>query len=189
MNHHASGLAEKSVKGLPLYFHLKWTAKIALSVAVLACLVLVLILSLITDKTGAEYGRIILSDGLTRANLMPAILIYGLVMTVVAGIITWLISLYGSFRVAGPLYRFCENIRNTIEQPTFVPVPIRHTDMLQAEWKEFAAALTKLNDHYRSLNGALAQAKMAAFSETEPDLLGLAQAVVRLREAEQVVRL
>ena len=102
---------ENSV-GLPIEFHLRWVAKIALSVGALAGVGLLLELFLITDGKGTEYGWIILSNNLTRENLGPAILIFGLAMTVLASVITWLISLYGSFLIAGPLFRFAQNLKN-----------------------------------------------------------------------------
>lgn len=174
---------------LPIFFHLKWLAKIALSVAALAGIGLFLALFLITDGKGTEYGRLILNDNLTRQNLGPAILVFALAMVLIASIITWLISLYSSFRIAGPLFRFSQNLKNAIEHPSSVPMAIRQTDLLQREWTEFEASLATLGEHYHRLREALDQARQTLPEDGEPDLTALRQAVTRLRETERLVQL
>ena len=174
---------------LPILFHLKWMAKIALGVAALAGIGLLLALFLITDGKGTEYGRIIFADNLTRQNLGPVLLVFGLAMVLIASMVTWLISLYSSFRIAGPLFRFSQNLKNAIEHPAAMPLAIRQTDMLQREWQEFEASLVRLGEHYRRLREALEQARQTLPADSGPDLVALRQAVARLRERERLVQL
>lgn len=180
--------SEKNVE-LPILFHLRWITKIVLSVGALAGLVLFLVLFKITDSKAAEYGSTILSSNLTRQNFGPAILLFGLAMTVIACVVTWLISLYSSFRIAGPVFRFSQNLKSAIEHPLAVPVPIRQTDMLQREWKEFETSLTKLDEHYRSLSDALDRVKQTLSAEAETDPSAVRRTVAQLREIERLVQL
>lgn len=174
---------------LPILFHLRWVAKIALSVGILAVIGLFLALFTITDGKGTEYGRIILADSLTHDNLGPAIMVFGLTMTIVASLITWLVSLYGSFRIAGPLFRFSQNMKNAIEHPSTKPVPIRQADMLQHEWQEFESSLSRLDRHYRDFGKALTEARQVLPTDDEIDLGALRGAVTRLAEIEHRVQL
>ncbi len=172
----------------PVLFHLKWVAKIALSVGTIAWAGLLLAIFLVTDDKGTDYANVILTHGLTRQNLGPAILVFGLLMVVIASITTWFIALYSSFRIAGPLFRFSQNLKNIIGNAFAVPMAIRQTDMLQREWNEFDISQTKLREHYACLRDALEQCEQT-LRAAEPDPDSLRQALERLREIERRVQL
>jgi hypothetical protein len=174
---------------LPVFFHLRWVSNIALSVGVLAAIALLLELFLITDGKGTEYGRIIVAHSLTRENLGPAITVFGLVMTILASLIAWLVSLYGSFRVAGPLFRLSQNMKNAIEHPSRKPVRIRQGDMLQREWQEFEASLSGFDQHCRRLGETLDDLKQALAPDAGADLGAAREALTRLEEVERLVQL
>lgn len=173
---------------LPIFFYLKWVAKIALSIGVLAIASLLAELFLITSGKGTEYSHIIHANSLTWESLGPAIMVFGLVMTIAASFIAWLVSLYGSFRIAGPLYRFSQNMKSAIDHPSAKPVAIRHGDMLQQEWKAFDASLGRLDTHYRCLREALAEVRKELGSEGA-DTDAVRRAVSQLRKVERLVEL
>ena len=173
----------------PVLFHVKWVSKIALTFGAIACVGLLLAIYLVTDDTGADYAHIISDDILTRQNLGPAILVFGLVMVVIASISTWFIALYSSFRVAGPLFRFSQNLKDIIESAFAVTIAIRRTDMLQREWHKFDASQAKLREHYGSLREALDQCEQALGEGAELDTVSLRQALARLQEVERRVQL
>jgi low affinity Fe/Cu permease len=170
-------------------FSMQWVAKIALSVAAIAAAALLLAIFLATDDSGSDYAHVILTHSLTRQSLGPAILVFGLLMVVVAAIATWLIALYGSFRIAGPLFRFSHNLQSIIDNAFAVPMAIRQTDMLQGEWKQFDASQARLRDHYGSLRQALDQCRQALQAGGKPDEALLRQALARLQEVERRVQL
>jgi hypothetical protein len=174
---------------LPVFFHLRWVAKIALSVGILAAIALLLELFLITDAKGTEYGRIILAHSLTRENLRPAITVFGLAMTIMASLIAWLVALYGSFRVAGPLFRFSRNMKNAMEHPSRKPVRLRQGDMLQREWQEFETSLSRFDQHCRHLGEALDDVKQTLPMDDRSDLSMAREALTRLEEIERLVQL
>lgn len=170
-------------------FHLKMVAKIALSVSALACAGLLVLLWLLTDSTGSSYGKIIGVHSLASQNLGTAVLVFGLVMLVIAGIITWLIALYSSFRIAGPLYRLAQNLEMEIEHGPTAPIAIRRGDQLQREWKEFKASMEALHGHFSDFRQALAQTGEALRAGAEIDPVALRQSVARLKEIERRVKL
>jgi hypothetical protein len=173
----------------PVLFHVKWVAKIALTVGAVAWVVLLLLIFLVKDDQGTNYAQIIYNHSLTRQALGPSILIFGLVMVAIASIATWFIALYSSFRIAGPLFRFSRNLKRIIEDALAVPMAIRQTDMLQREWNEFDASQAKLREHYGALRDALDQCEQALHADSTLDTVSLHQALVRLREIERRVQL
>ena len=183
---HMNGSSQRQT--LPVPFDVRLVAKIALSVAVASCAGLLLVLFIVTDDSGTSYGHLIGAIELTREHLKPALLIFGLAMVTFAGITAWAFSLYTSFRVAGPLYRISRNLETAIEFGPVVPVPIRETDQLQREWRQFDASVAALRDQHEELWRALEDGETALRADT-PDPNSLARAVVRLRQTEQRVQL
>lgn len=175
-------------RALPVAFDVKLVAKIALSVAVASCVGLLVVLFMVTDDRGTSYAHLIVATDLTRQNLKPALLVFGLVMVVFAGITAWLFSLYTSFRIAGPLYRISRDLETAIERGPVAPNPIRKTDQLQREGLQFDASVAVLREHYEELLQALEDCETALGADT-PDSISLAQAIARLRKAEQRARL
>ncbi len=173
----------------PMLFHLKMVAKIALSVSALACAGLLSVLFLLADQTGDSYAQIIGVHSLAGQNLGPALLVYGLALLAFAGVVTWLIALYSSFRIAGPLYRFAQNLEMEIAQGPAVPVAIRRRDQLQREWKEFEASMAVLHSHFSDLRQALAQTEQTLRAGAEFDPASVRQAVNRLQDIERRVKL
>lgn len=173
----------------PVLFHLKMVAKIALSVSAVACAGLLSVLFLLTDQRGDSYDQIIRVHSLASQNLGTALLVFGLALLAFAGIVTWLIALYSSFRIAGPLYRLAQNLELEIEQGPAVPVAIRRGDQLQREWKEFEASMAALHSHFGDLRQALARTEQTLQAGAESDPVALRQAVARLRDIERRAKL
>lgn len=172
----------------PTLFHLKWVAKIALLVAGAASSALLLAVFLATDDKGTTYASIISSHSLTQLNLGPVLWGFGLLAVAVAALSTWAIALHSSFRIAGPLFRFAQNMRALIDDPLAVPMAIRRTDMLQQEWRSFDASQARLREHYGELRHALQACRQAMASGAAPHDAA-AQAVDRLLEVERRVQL
>ncbi len=134
-----------------MLFHLRWVAKIALSAGVLAATGMVVILFALTDRTGASYGELIRSASITRENLGLALLIGGFSLIAFTAVLTWLISLYSSFRIAGPLFRLSRNIEASLTRGPIKPLPIRDSDRLHREADMLEDALGALALHYKEL--------------------------------------
>lgn len=168
----------------------KLVAKIGLSVTLASGVGLLLVLLPIGDQPGTGYRQVIGAFGSVRQNLGPAMLVFGLVMVGFAGMTTWLLSLYTSFRIAGPLFRISRNLEMQLEQGPVAPVPLRTTDTLQDEWKAFESGVGVLRAHQEDLRQAFHQVESAvAEHQRTGDANALGQAMARLKKIEQRVSL
>lgn len=170
----------------PIFFHLKLVAKVSLLVGLLAALVLLAVLTLITGATGESYGAIIRLHSLTRQHLGPAMLVAGLVLIAFTGAITCLIVYYTSFRVAGPLHRFSQNLKLARIGNRAPPLALRSGDPLAPQAAAIEQALAVLRAHGAALEqaGAAAAAALAAH-----DAPAYEAALARLKGLDAEVRL
>jgi len=172
-----------------LVFRLNLVGKVALMVGAVACAGLVLVLLFITDKSGTSYGEIVRSNNFTRNSLGPAMLVAGLILVAFSAVITWLVSLYSSFRIAGPLFRFARNLEAMIEKGPSTPVPIRRKDRLQLEGQQFARSIASLQAHY----GAVREVADRAAAQLESNDNGVKEMfpaeITKLKELDRHVLL
>ena len=130
---------------------MRWVAKVALWVGLVAAAGLASMLFLLTDTSGESYGALIKSHSVTQYRLGPALLIGGFFLLAFTAILTWLIALYSSFRIAGPLFRLSRNLEASISEGPVKPIPIRASDRLQPEAALLEAGLGALTAHYGEL--------------------------------------
>ncbi len=104
------------------------------------------------------YLQHVQSLALTQRHLPITMLLCGLLLAVGTGLTTWLIVLYSSFRVAGPLYRFARNLEAGAQTGAVPRIRIRHTDYLQAECRALEEAVAAVEAHRGSLDNALQDA-------------------------------
>jgi len=171
----------------PVLFHLNLVGKVALLVGAVACAGLVLVLLFITDKSGACYGEIFRSNSLTRQSLGPAMLVAGLGLVAFSGAMTWLVSLYSSFRIAGPLFRFARNLELMIENGPSSPVPIRTKDRLQREGRQLERSTDRLQAHYGAVREAADHAVALLESSDGRAAEYLPQTLAKLKELDRHV--
>lgn len=170
----------------PIFFHLKPVAKASVLVVALAALVLLAVLTLITGPTGESYGAIIRLHSLTRHQLGPAMLVAGLLLVAFTGAITCLIVYYTSFRVAGPLYRFSQNLKLARTGERAPPLALRRGDAPARQAAAIEQALAALDAHCAALARAGAEASAALAADDAP---AYAAAVARLKGLDENVLL
>lgn len=157
-----------------ILFHLRWVANIALWVGALAAAGLACVLLLLTDANGESYGAMIQSHSIAQHRLGPALLIGGFFLLAVTAVLTWLIALYSSFRIAGPLWRLSRNLEASIRLGPVPPVPIRDSDRLHAEAALLEQSVAAVTGHYADLRQELDQAlQQLASAELTPDERGV----------------
>lgn len=169
-----------------VFFHLKLVAKISLAVGAVAVLLLLAVLTLITGDGGESYGELIRSRSLTRQELGLAMLVAGLLLVAITGVITWLIVLYSSFRVAGPLYRFSQNLKLARTSDASALIDLRQGDALATQAAHIKQAVTALRQHHAALKMAAADAASALAAGHGAQY---ADAIARLNRLDEKVRL
>jgi len=166
---------------------MKIVSRVALATGLAAGVLLVLALLFAVDSGGASYAELIRSQSITRQKLGPALFISGLFLVSFTGFITWLICLYGSFRVAGPLYRFARNLE--IADQAGRLTGIREDDCFQDVSRELLDSVGSLRAHYREL-GELATCAEELLKSPDPQARSeLAETINSLKALEHRVQL
>lgn len=122
---------------------------------------------------------------LSRDRLLPLVLAAGLFLLTVAAMVTWLIALYSSFRVAGPLYRLTRNLEHQLEENNLEsPLPIRRGDQLQHHSRLLGRAVDRLRESYLEIRILLRE-----LSALDPgEQVRREQIIDRLRELRDGLR-
>ena len=170
-----------------LRFPLQLAGRVALVVSLASVLVLSAMLGFIGLESGQTYLDVIRTYRYTQDALAPAITIAGLSLLAIAGLLTWLVTLYGSFRLAGPLFRMQRNLERSQSAGPVEPIPIRGTDRLHAEADALSRANSRLSTHYNAVRAAAKQAMAALDSDQASG--GWQKALERLHELDRRVQL
>ena len=145
---------------------LRLAGSLALVFAGLCTLGLVALLLSVDDSLGQGYGSIIGAQLRSQAQLEVTLQFFGLLMAALAGVSTWLLALYTSFRIAGPVWRLSRNLEQAIAQGPVPPVPLRRDDLLQGEARALQDATAALEQHYAGLREVLVAWQLAPGPET-----------------------
>ncbi|HZW12601.1 MAG TPA: hypothetical protein VFF81_05335 [Noviherbaspirillum sp.] len=167
-----------------IFFHLKLVGKISLGVGTVAVLSLLFSLALVSGENGDSYTEIIRNNSITRAHLASVMLMIGLMLVAIAGVITWLIALYSSFRVAGPLYRFSKNLKLASSSNYAPLVNLREGDSLTEQAEHIKNAVSTLRNHYAQVERAAADGSSAL---ANGDAEAYAEAIARLKALDEKV--
>lgn len=141
---------------------LKLISQLALGSTLVVAIALAVVLLFLSDESGMDYTHLLQSHRVTQQHLISGLIIGGLFLTLCIGLISWLLMLYGSFRVAGPLYR----IRRNLEQAASLERPraIRRRDCFQDVSSQLGQAVGSLHDHYADMGSQLDQFEAAMAS-------------------------
>ncbi|MCB1914393.1 MAG: hypothetical protein KDG52_01550 [Rhodocyclaceae bacterium] len=132
---------------------LRLIGRISLLFALLAMAGLAMVLLLARPVDGG-YLDVIRNLSASRAQLPGLMAVGGLLLVVGTALTTWLIALYSSFRVAGPLHRFCIDLERGVRDGQVPRVRVRANDAAQQEARyleETVADLYRQQDEIGSL--------------------------------------
>lgn len=105
------------------------------------------LLALMPQLTGGHgYLQILQTEQITPEQLLPAMLILGFSLLCIVAMTTWMVVLYSSFTVAGPLYRFSRDLEVMAGRPGFHG--IRSGDYLQDVSGQLKSSMQTLIDYY-----------------------------------------
>ncbi|MFA5275583.1 MAG: methyl-accepting chemotaxis protein [Candidatus Omnitrophota bacterium] len=135
-------------------FILKFCAVIVLSALII--LVIVYLLSLSSTTTVFENSRLMIKS--TADFVLPLLILSSLVSIVAAGTVTFIITLFISHRIAGPIYRLEKDIEEANNGNLAVNIQVRKKDELQNLAKSlnrmikfFRGALAELNEELEGI--------------------------------------
>lgn len=145
---HLTGMTEQiiQIKGIDL----KLVSRFALYTSVVAVVLLVVSVMFLTDKMGTSYAEIIYAHSFSQKHLKPVLLISGLCLLSFVAFITWLFTVYSTFRIAGPLYRFSRNLEQAADG--IPPLGLRKDDALQDISEQLKQSVSSLHSHYREID-------------------------------------
>jgi len=120
-------------------------AKISLSISVFTFAILMVMISIALVDHGGSYNDFIQSQLISHKNIQYSIIIAGLLLIFLSALISWSVTLYGSFRIAGPLYRFVQNISHCHGSDTMLS--LRSDDCLQDLSAKIIHAAKQIENH------------------------------------------
>lgn len=160
---------------------LRLIARVSLWFAAVGLVVLAGLFSVATSAS-SEYPGAIAGLSATRRDL-PLLFSIGCVVVVTGtALITAVVALYGSFRVAGPLYRFCLDLESGIRTGVVPPIRLRSTDLAHAEARRMNEVIAGLYAYHDELRGAARELAGAirARGRIEPEHVEKLEALQRL---------
>lgn len=149
------------------YFFLDVIVKESLSIFLIATFILTLVLFFVFAGHDGSYEDFIRSQLITQKNIQLAILIASLCLIMATTLITGLIGLYASFKVAGPLFRFSENISNVLEHKS--AYKIREGDYFQELSASMLNSIDKVEAHKQELKLYIERCS-EQINNSEPDI-------------------
>ncbi len=144
--------------------HFKQFAWIALLTGLAAAIVLGGLIYFLSAENGTSYEEMIRAHWLTRSHLIPALWLAGLFLLSLVALITGVIALYSSFRVAGPLYRFARNL--TVSEKHSI-IGIRQGDCLQDVSRQLQDSIHTLDMHKQAIRELTEKAEDCLQSSNE----------------------
>lgn len=164
----------------------KIISRIAMATTLAAGVVLIVAVLLFKDNQGLDYFSLVQSYTVTEKNLDAMLLMAGLFLLFCVGAVSWMLALYASFRMAGPLFRMARNLEVA---PYSRDLPnIRKRDCLQDVSQQLHAAVAMLHDHYSCIGSQLDQLEQELLKESR-DLKSVKSYINSLKGDAHRVRL
>ena len=162
--------------------------RISLSICLATAIILLIMVSVVLVDYDGGYSNFIQSQAITQKNMQFAIIVASLVLICVTALISWGISLYGSFRIAGPLYRFTQNFAHCNETDRMLD--IRSDDCLQDLSVKIIDAAKQIDHHKQALLNHINQCdELLKLPEEHQDKAKLAELLQQLKQLETRARL
>ena len=134
-----------------LFAQLLRVSKIAFWVGLLGIITVSLMIMMILPAIPEDYSDFIQYMARVQHDLPVMLELSALILISGAAFTIWIICLYSSFRIAGPLYRFARNLEDqTVHGPTEI-LQIRNEDRLQGECQLFNLTIASLIEFYTEL--------------------------------------
>lgn len=180
MNDHAQSILARERFAL--------VGRVGLGVTVMVGLVLIAVMASLDRIDGSGYVQVLGSLAAGRENLLPALCLSGAILLAVAGLLTWLVARYVSFRVAGPLYRFMCNV-DAARTGLGATHDLRRGDLLQQESRKLLDAIASVDAYQIELHALANRAARAVDGTCAADPIEVRDALAALRDMVHRARL
>ncbi len=162
--------------------------KVSISVSIITFVILIIMISIIMPDNIDSYNNFIQSQAITHQTMPYAISIAGLLLILLCSLISGFISLYSSFRIAGPLYRFSQNLRYSLNSNKMIA--LRSDDCLQDLSKSIIHAAKQSERHKNKILLQIEQCqKIMQQDESENKSNRLNKALQQLKNIERQAKL
>ena len=151
------------IESIPASLHLRLVAKLAIWISLIAAVFLAVTLLFLANTGDTGYTQLIRAHSITQQNLGAAVALSALFLIVLMGIITWVLAMDVSFKLAGPFYRFSRNFEQASTTPGLLK--IREGDQLQDICELLRKSNGTLHNHYADLARLLGQAEKLSSSD------------------------
>lgn len=169
-------------------WRLRQVAKIATFTWGVAVLCLLVAVWSLMGSGGESYQEMLNLYAASYRQLVPTLLLAGVALTSLAGVTTWVIALYGTHRIAGPLARFSRNLKRQIQDGPLPLEQLQEGHFLQEQHLHFSAATSRLQYHYDNMR-ELTDLAVAQLALSNPNLGGgLTATMQRLLELGEQVK-
>lgn len=172
-----------------LIAHFHTVGKISLYTALVTAILLVITVYYLSGVEGDSYWAIFSTHAFTHKQLGLALFIAGSVLVMVTGLITWIVILYSTFRVAGPLYPLSRSLEGLILDGSAMIRNRRKTDGLSDEYLRFSGGAKRLQFHYDTLNELVELALEQSEQPHQQAEQELTKTIHQLQELGQIVKL
>jgi hypothetical protein len=153
-------------------------ANISLWVALIAVLSLLALIFAI-EKPSKSYVGSILNLAITLKNLHWMMALAACWLLAATAATTWFITLYSSFRVAGPLYRLSRNLEHASIKGYIELINIRGSDLLQHECRLLDEVNKVVQQHFEKIAVAATRLEEAR-KEADPSQIAKQQQALTL---------
>ncbi len=143
----------------------KIISRITLATMLAAGLVLLVAVLLFEDEQGLDYLSLVQSYTVTEKNLDAMLIMAGLFLLFCVGTASWVLTLYASFRIAGPLFRMARNLELASSRRDLPG--IRKRDCLQDVSQQLQTAVNMLHDHYACIGTQLDHLEQELLKESK----------------------
>jgi hypothetical protein len=164
----------------------KIITRITMAATLAAVVLLVSAMLFFADEKGMDYFSLVQFRAVTHDNLPELLTIAGLFLVVCICAVSWVLALYGSFRVAGPLYRLARNLELAPVSPKLLGV--RKGDCFQDVSQQLQQAVDRMHEHY-ALVGQQLNSIEGMFASGRGQLDELDMVIARVKEDIHRVRL
>jgi len=164
----------------------KQFAWVALLTGLVAAIVLGALIHFLSTEGGTNYSEIIRAHWLAQSHLAPALWIAGLFLLSLVALITGLIAIYSSFRIAGPLYRFSRNL-SVSEKHSIIG--IRQDDCLQDVSRQLQDSIHSLDVHRQTIHERVKKAEACLRSADEAVVAEYAALIKQLKARLAAVKI